>query len=112
MVDEEYPGPERRSDNELRNIIDRAACAGAEKAIQRMGDLTPYDLGTKEGREGLRSTIRHASELRIGLEAARDITGRAVVKAVVWFSILSIIVGGLYLLGVNPEKIKPFKGLK
>ena len=82
---------ERRTEEEERAMIDRvadaaaarAAFAGAEEALRRFGDLTPWDLSTKEGREAARATISHADILREGCAKTKSIAGGTFVTTAV-----------------------------
>ena len=105
----EHNDQERRQDLEMRSLIERAAERGALIALQKLGELTPYDLSTKEGREALRGTINHADIMKIGCDNVKRVAGGAAVKIVIYTSIAGLIIGVYYLFGGDPSKLRFLK---
>lgn len=100
---------ERRIDDDTRALIERAAERGAMLALQKLGELTPYDLSTKEGRDALRGTIGHADTMKIGCDNVKRVAGGAAVKTLVYTSIAGLIIGVFYLFGGDPSKLRFLK---
>jgi hypothetical protein len=101
---------EKRKDQARRDLIDRVAERAAERgaaiALQKFGDLTPWDMSTKEGRELARETIRHADSLRRGCNAVKAAGSRGVVKSFFWFVMLIVIGGFVWFFNIDPNKVK------
>ena len=102
--------PERRSDAEIREMIDRVAERAAEMAVRKLSDLAPWDLSTHEGRERMRTTFNHADQLERGCSSIKKTGGQKIVATATWFLIFSVIAGTLWVLGFDPSKIKLLGG--
>ena len=96
---------ERRTDEEIRAMIERVADRAAEKAVRRFSELTPWDMTTKEGREQARATISHANTLRVACDAMKSDGSRLVRNGILWGLALSLLFGVSWLLGIDPARI-------
>tara|TARA_R110002096_G_scaffold316403_1_gene510884 strand:+ start:135 stop:488 length:354 start_codon:yes stop_codon:yes gene_type:complete len=100
-MSDELTGAERRKNNDLRNLIERVADASAEKAaekgalkaLQKFGDLLPYDMSEKEGREQARKTFHHAHKLRTMCEMVTTRLTERFISMIVWLFTASLIGG-------------------
>ena len=108
------PDTERRCDEAQRAMIERvaerAARRGAELALQKFGDLTPWDMSTKEGRELARATIQHADTLRRGCNYIKAQGRGAAVRGFFWFATLIVIGGIIWFFNIDPHKVKFLQG--
>ena len=101
---------ERRSNEEERDMIERVAEAAAEKAIQKFSDLTPWDMSTKEGRDQFRETVSHADLLRKGCVAIKAEGASTALRGLLWIGALALVFGFLYMLGIDPSKLRVING--
>ena len=101
---------ERRNEEDERAMIERVAEAAAFKAVQRFSDLTPWDMSTKEGRDQARETIAHADLLRKGCAAIKTEGASTILRGIFWLAILALGFGVLYMLGIDPAKLKWLNG--
>lgn len=71
---------ERRHDHEERAKLERLLEVAATKgALKALGQFTPHDLDTKEGREALRSDIDFARQGRERCSAVRGHATKALI---------------------------------
>lgn len=107
---------ENRKDMVSRDMFDRmceriaesqtkAAAQGAEIALQRFSDMSPWDLSTREGRDSMRETLEHAdTSKRICTAIKKDGTKMAI-RGFWGFVGVSLIVGAFYMFGLDPTKL-------
>jgi hypothetical protein len=97
---------ERRADEEMRILLERAAEVGSFKALVRFGDMTPHDLSRHEGREEFRADLQHAHTLRVGCDTIKREGWRMFGRAF-WYVSVALIAGVLvYTFGFDPNKFK------
>jgi hypothetical protein len=97
---------DKRRDPELRALLERAAELGAERALQKFGDLTPHDLSTREGREALRDDFQHSHTLRSACDTVKREGWRTVGRAF-WTIVIAILVGGfIYTFKIDPSRFQ------
>ena len=101
---------ERRTEEEERAMIERVAEAAAIKAVQKFSDLTPWDMSTKEGREHARATIIHADLMRSGCDTIKKTGASMAIRGVFWIIMVSTVFGLLYMIGIDPAKMKILNG--
>ena len=101
---------ERRNDEETRAMIERVAETAAEKTFQKFSDLTPWDMGTKDGRDQFRDTVAHADLLRKGCSAIKAEGASTALRGLLWIGALALVFGFLYMLGIDPSKLRVING--
>lgn len=90
----------------------KAAAQGAEIALQRFSDMTPWDLSTHEGRAEMRSTMDHSDTSRRICNAMKKDGTRIGIKAF-WYVIgTSTVIGAAYILGLDLSRLKVLLGIK
>ena len=105
MSEDDFYIGERRQDPANRDLIERVADRAAEKAIQRFGELTPFDMSTKDGRDRMRLTIAHANFLREGCDAIKSDGMQMARRGALTLIGLSLVIGTAWLLGANPDRV-------
>lgn len=114
---------ENRRDAEMREMFNRicerieksqtqAAAEGAEIALQRFSDMTPWDLSTHEGRAEMRATLEHSETSKRICSAIKKDGTKMAIKGFWGFLFVSLIVGAIYTFGFDPAKIKILNGIK
>jgi len=103
---------ERRRNAEMRQMFDRLKAVadeagriggerGAEIALQRLFDLTPYDGSDKGQRDELRKTINHADRLRKMCDSFMSIGTKTLFGMLTRVLIVGLLLGLAVLLGVK-----------
>lgn len=110
MVDDAFV--EKRTNDDMRQMFDRLKQVaeeagriggerGAELALQKLFDLTPYDGEDKGQREELRKTIAHADYLRKMCDDFKRISTKTAFGIISRILLLATLVGIAYMLGVK-----------
>ena len=90
----------------------KAAAQGAEIALQKFSDMSPWDLSTRDGRDAMRETLEHADTSKRICNAIKKDGTKMAIKGFWGFVGISLIVGAFYMFGFDPAKLKILNGIK